>query len=160
MEKKSTIFSYIAQIMIVFGFAMLMLNIFCIIFGENAKDFSALFEFGNVGIPVNIVFQFLCVSALIVFFRFIFFTDVVIKKMDIWLRTIGLLMTVIITIVGFIIAFHWFPVNMWQPWVMFFLCLVLSFLGSLFVMILKEKIENKRMEEALRKIKKDEERIV
>ena len=97
MEKKSTIFSYIAQIMIIFGFAMLMLNIFCIIFGENAKDFSALFEFGNVGIPVNIVFQFLCVSALIVFFRFIFFTDVVIKKMAIWLRTIGLLMTVIIT---------------------------------------------------------------
>ena len=80
--------------------------------------------------------------------------------MAIWLRTIGLLMTVIITIVGFIIAFHWFPVNMWQPWVMFFLCLVLSFLGSLFVMILKEKIENKRMEEALRKIKKDEDRIV
>lgn len=160
MEEKNTIFDYMAQTMIVFGFTMLIQNILCFVFGESAKGFSSLFELGDMGISVKIVFQFLCISVLIILFKFIFFTDVIIKKMPIWLRTICLFTAVIITIASFIIVFHWFPVNMWKLWVMFFLCFGISVLGSLLVMILKERLENKRMEEALRKMKKNEERKV
>ena len=157
MEEKKTIFDYLAQVMIVFGFAMLALNIFCLAFGSSAKDFSALFELGNQGISVKIAFQFLCVSALITGVRFVFFTDVIIHKMPIWLRTICMLGFVVIIIAVFIILFHWFPVNMWQPWAMFFVCFGISFIGSYLVVIAKEKAENKSMEEALRHLKEQEE---
>lgn len=156
MEEKKTFFDYLAQVVIVFGFSMLVLNIFCLAFGNSAKDFSALFELGNQGISVRIAFQFLCISALITGVRFVFFTDVIIQKMPIWLRTICMLTFIVIIISVFIIIFHWFPVNMWQPWVMFFVCFGLSFLGSYLVVMVKEKAENKRMEEALQHLKEKE----
>ena len=157
MEEKKTIFDYLAQVMIIFGFAMLVLNIFCLVFGNAAKDISAIFELGDQGIPVGITLQFLCVSFLIAGVRFLFFTDVIIQKMPIWLRTVCMLTFVVIIIAAFIIIFNWFPVNMWQPWAMFFVCFGLSFLGTYTVVIVKEKVENKRMEEALRRLKEEEE---
>ena len=156
MEEKKTILDYLAQMMIVFGFAMLTLNIFCLVFGDSAKDFSTLFSLGDQGIPVQVVLQFLCVSVLITVARFVFFTDVIIQKMPIWLRTICMLFLIVTIITAFIVIFHWFPVNMWQPWVMFFVCFGLSFLGSCFVVMVKEKVENRRMEEALQRLKEKE----
>lgn len=156
MEEKKTIFDYLAQVLIVFGFAMLVMNIFCLAFGSSAKGFSSMFQLGNQGVPVETAFQFLGVSALIVAVRILFFTDIVIKRMPIWLRIICMLIMVILITAGFIIVFDWFPVNMWQPWVMFFVCFGISFLASCLVMILRERIENKRMQEALQRLKERE----
>lgn len=156
MEEKRNIFDYLAQVLTVFGFAMVMMNLFCLIFGDSAKGFSAMFALGSKGIPIEIAIQFLLISVLVVGARLIFFTDTFIKKMPVWLRTICMLALVIIIITFFIIAFHWFPVNMWQPWVMFIISFLLSFLGSYFVMILREKVENKRMADALQRLKEKE----
>ena len=158
MEEKKTIFDYLEQVMIIFGFTMLILNIFCMVFGNAAKDVSAICELGNQGISVRITLQFLCISVLITGVRFVFFTDVIIQKMPIWLRTICMLSFIVIIIAAFIILFNWFSVSMWQPWVMFFVCFGLSFLGSFFVVTVKEKVENKHMEEALRRLKEKEEK--
>lgn len=146
--------------MIVFGFSLLMLNLFCLAFGDSAKGISALFALGSKGIPVSIAFQFLCLSAAIIFLRFLFFTDAVIPKMPIWLRSVLMLTLTTAAISAFIIFFHWFPVNMWQPWCMFLLCFALSFLGSLFVVTCKERLENKKMEEALKKIQQKEDKLL
>lgn len=156
MEEKRNIFTYLAQVMIVFGFAMLVLNIFCLIFGDSAKDFSAMFELGNRGIPVEIAFQFLVVSILIVGARFLFFTDFVIKVMPVWLRTVCMLATVVLLIASFVAVFGWFPVDMWQAWAMFLFSFGLSFLGSYLVMVVRERVENRRMDEALRRLKEKE----
>ncbi|MDE7271254.1 MAG: hypothetical protein K2N81_12375 [Acetatifactor sp.] len=153
MEKKKTIFDYLAHVMIIFGFTMLGMNIFCLAVGNSAKGVSTMFELGSQGIPVKIAFEFLCLSALIVGVQFVFFTDIFIKRMSIWLRTTCMLSAVLIIIIVFVIMFHWFPLNMWQPWVLFFVCFGISFLGSCLVMTIKEKIENRRMEEALQRLK-------
>lgn len=157
MEKRKTIFDYLAQILMIFGFAMLMLNIFCLAFGESARGFSAMFELGGRGVPTGIAFEFLCISAIVTGLRFVFFTDTLIKQMPLWARTVCMLTAVILVIVVFIIAFGWFPANMWQPWTMFFLCFGISFVGSWLVTTIREKQENRRMEEALQKLKKQEE---
>lgn len=157
MEEKKTVFDYLAQTMHIFGFSMLTLNVFCLIFGNSAREFSEIFGLGNQGVPVGIAFQFLCISTLITGTRFVFFTDIVIKKMSIGVRTILMLSFVIIITAAFIILFHWFPVNMWQPWVMFFICFGLSFAGSCFFVTVKEKAENERMKKALQQLKETEE---
>ena len=156
MEEKKTIFDYLAQVLLIFGFAMLMLNIFCLIFGDSAKGFSAMFELGSKGVPVNVAFQFLCVSILTVGARFVFFTDIFIKEMPVLLRTVCMLTIIVMLIVVFAAMFHWFPVGMWEPWAMFFLCFGISFLGSYAVTRIKEKAENKRMEEALKRLKQND----
>lgn len=156
MEEKKTVFNYLSQVLIVFGFAILTMNIFCLAFGNSAKGLSPMFALGSRGLPIETVFQFLLLSAIIIGLRFVFFTDIFIKKMPIYLRTICMLTSVIIIMTAFIAVFHWFPINMWQPWVMFFICFIVSFLGSYFVMILKEKTENKRMAEALQRLKETE----
>lgn len=153
MEDKKTILDYLAEILIVFGFSMLIMNIFCLIFGNSAREYSAMFALGNRGIPANICFQFLFIAFLTTGNRVLFFTDMLIKNMPIWIRTICMLSIIILIIAVFAVIFHWFPVDMWQPWVMFLICFGLSFLGSYFIMVIKEKTENKRMEEALRKLK-------
>lgn len=157
MEPKKTIFDYLSQVLVIFGFTILVINIFCYIFGNSAKDFSSMFALGNQGIPLAVVFEFLCVSALIAGVRFVFFTDVLIRKMPLWLRMVCMLTSVVLLLAVFIIVFQWFPVTMWQPWVMFFLCFGISFLGSYLVMTVKEKTENRRMEEALQRLKDQEE---
>jgi len=156
MEEKKTLFDYLSQIMIVFGFSMLILNIFCLVFGSSAKNFSAMFELGNRGIPIEIAFEFLCLSVLITGIRFLFFTDICIRKMPVWARTICMLASVVIVIAVFIVLFGWFPIHMWQPWVMFFICFGISFVGSYFVMRIKETTENRKMKEALDRLKEKE----
>lgn len=153
MEKRKTMFDYLAQVLMIFGLTMLTMNLFCLAFGDSAREFSAMFALGGRGIPVEIAFQFLCVSVLVTGLRFLFFTDTFIREMPLWLRTVCMLTAVILVIAGFITAFHWFPVNMWQPWAMFFLCFAVSFVCSWLVTVIREKHENQRMEEALKKIK-------
>lgn len=156
MEKRKTIFDYFAQVFTIFGITMLVINIFCYLFGDSAKEISAMFALGSQGVPLPVAFEFLCVSAMITVFRFVFFTDALIQKMPLWLRTACMLASVVLVIALFIMAFHWFPINMWQPWAMFFLCFGVFFLGSYLVMAVKEKTENRRMEEALQKLKSKE----
>ena len=156
MEEKRTIFDDLAQVMIIFGFTMLVLNIFCLAFGASAAEISAIFALGSQGIPVSVSFQFLCISVLLTGARCVFMTDRIIKKMPIWLRCVCMLTFAVILIAVFIICFRWFPINMWQPWLMFFLCFGVCFVGSCLFTALKERAENRRMEEALQRLKEAE----
>lgn len=156
MDEKKTIFDYLGQIITIFGFAMLVIHLFCLFFGDSAKDFSSIFALGSRGISTETAFQFFLISVLITGLRLLFFTDLLIKKMSVWLRTVCMLGSGVLLTAAFILAFHWFPADMWQAWAMFFVCFGISFLGSCFITTLREKLENRRMEEALRRLKEKE----
>lgn len=154
MEERKTIIDYIEQVMKIFGFSIVMLNIFCILFGESAKDFSGMFALGKEGLRVVTMLQFLTLAVWIVFCRFLFFTDIIIKNMGTVWRTFCMIGAILVVMVIYITAFQWFPKDEWLPWVMFVLSFFICFVVSLAVMAFKERIENKRMEEALEKMKK------
>ena len=61
MEEKKTVFDYLAQVFVVFGFAMLVMNLLCLVLGESAAEISTMFALGRRGIPVEVVFQFLAI---------------------------------------------------------------------------------------------------
>ena len=79
MEEKRSILDYLAQVLLIFGFTMAVINLFCLTFGASAKGFSAMFALGNEGIPVEVVFQFFMIAIFIVALRFVFFTDALIR---------------------------------------------------------------------------------
>ncbi len=156
MEEKKTIFDYVAMTFTTFGFSISWLNLFCFLFGEEAKEVSSMFSLGSNGLSTATMVQFLAVSAITTIIRYLFFTDVFIKKMSIVGRTACMVLSEVAMIVVFVLWFDWFPTGMWLPWVMFILCFGVCFVVSTVVTMWKEKIENRKMEEALVKLKKQE----
>lgn len=158
MKNKETIFDYIGQIFLIFGFTIVCLNIFCVLFGEDAREYSTIFSLGKEGLGVSTMLQFLLASTAIVTLRFLFFTDRIIKNVSVAIRTAGMFISIILIMMMFIAGFRWFPVDMWRSWTMFFICFGISAGVSTAVSVLKEKMENKKMEDALQRLKKEEER--
>lgn len=155
MEERKTIFDYVGTIFSTFGFSVVLLNVFCLLFGEQAQDFSSIFSMGKEGLSTETMMQFLGAAVLMVFLRFLFFTDRIIKNMSVVLRTLCMVLTAIGIVVIFILRFGWFPVDQWLSWFMFFLSFGICFLVSSLIAVLKEKSENKKMEEALARLKQE-----
>lgn len=156
MLKKSTIFDYLTNVMVIWGISILSLSLFCFLFGESAREYSTIFELGNAGLSVTTLIQFLCLAVVISALRWTFFTDVLIKKLSILVRSILMFASVIATVGVFAAVCKWFPVNQVLPWVMFFVSFTVCALVSVAVSVLKEKGENKKMQEALERLKGEE----
>lgn len=156
MDNKPTIFDYLSQVFMIFGITMLLLNIFCLMFGESAKDFSAIFSLGSSGLSVKTMLQFFLAIAITIVFRFIFMTDLLIKKMSITARIIVMFIAVFLNIVVFIILCDWFPANDPIAWTMFLVSFAVSCMVSTVISISKEKYENRQLSEALQKLKEEE----
>lgn len=158
MEDRKTIFDYIVQIFVVFGITICILNVFCLLFGEDAREYSTMFSLGKSGLTVSTMLQFLLASVCTVCLRFLFFTETIIKNMTIAVRTICLVVAEVAVIVVFIVTCGWFPTNMWKPWAMFFLCFGVCFIISIAVTVIRTRLENRKMEEALERLKKQEQK--
>ncbi|MCM1122352.1 MAG: hypothetical protein NC416_07205 [Eubacterium sp.] len=157
MEERKTIFDYIGHVFLTFGFSIVALNIFCILVGEDAQEVSSIYSMGKEGLAVATMMQFFGVSACITGLQAFFFTDVIIKRMSIAMRMVCMLTSIVAVIAVCATVFDWFPVTMWQAWAGFFITFALCFAGSLFFVTLKEKTENRRMEEALQRLKEQNE---
>lgn len=152
MEGRKTIFDYLGQILMSFGFTMLCMMLIVMLFGEQESNYSAFFALGSEGLPISVMFQYLGLSVIVVMLRMVFFTQGLIRKMGVGARSICMVVSMLIVIIGFIWLFGWFPVNRWEPWVMFLLCFACCFAGSTAVVALKNKMENKRLAEGLSKM--------
>ena len=156
MDNKPTIYDYLSQVFMAFGITILLLNILCLMFGESAKEFSAIFSFGSLGLSVKTMLQFLLAIAITIVLRFTFMTDIVIKKMPLAARIIAMFTAVFLNIVVFIILCGWFPKNNPMAWIMFLISFAVSCTVSTMVSLFKERTENRKLEEALKKLKEEE----
>lgn len=153
IEEKKTIFSYIYQVFGIFGFMIFCMQIFTYLLGDSAKEISSLYSLGKEGVPQNVMLEFFCVSVVIVLLRYAFFTDRWIKRMSVFKRSLCVVIGIMILFSVFIYLFHWFPMNMWEPWVMFILCFGVCYGGSLAVTAVKMKGENEKLEQGLKRLK-------
>lgn len=155
MIKKNTIFDYLINVMVVYGISIISICLFCFLFGEEVKDVSSIFSLGNAGISITTLIEFLIISIIISGLRWLFFTDIIIKNLSITFRC-ALMVTCVIILVGvFAAVFKWFPVNMAMPWIMFFICFFICASVSVGVSLLKEKSDNKKIQDALNKLKEE-----
>ncbi len=155
MEEKKTIWDYIGQVFFNFGMIMVILILIYSISGDSAKGYSSMFSYGSEAIGLTTMFQYLMLSILFLGARILFFTDLVFKRLCRVGRLLGMLSVIIAIIVLFIFLFDWFPVGYWKPWLMFFICFGVSAIISIVVSIFKERSENRKMEEALRRLKEE-----
>lgn len=156
MDNNFSVLKYLSQVFTIYGITSGLLNIFCILFGKSAYGFSTIFSLGNSGVSVATSFQFLLAVSLIVGLKFIFMTDILIKKMPLAARIIVMFAGAFATMIVFIFAFGWFPADMPIAWIMFIVCFIISCAVSTLISVLAEKQENRRLEEALKRYKEEQ----
>lgn len=149
MNKKNTIFDFLGQVFIIFGATVICLTFFVAIFGEAAESVSTIFQLSDSGIAIATLLQYLLLAFIITALKMIFFTDAIIKKASIAVRTVAMFVSVIIAIAVFAAVFGWFPVNMWQAWLAFFVCFAVCATISIVISAIKEKSDNKKLQAAL-----------
>ena len=157
MDNKPTVLDYLAQVFMIFGITVLTLNVFCLLFGDSAREFSTIFALGSEGLKVRTTLQFLLAIAITIVLRYIFMTDLIIKKMPLVARIISIFAAAFLNILIFVILCGWFPVDNLMAWIMFLISFAVSCTASTAISIFKEKTENRRLEEALNRLKEEEE---
>ena len=154
--KKNTIFDYVTNIMVIWSVSVLSLCAFCALFGEMAQGYSSIFQLGDKGLSLATLMQFFFLAAVITSLKWLFFTDSVIKNGNMLQRSILMFACVILSVALFAAKFQWFPVNQVKPWLMFFLCFFFCAAVSVTVSVLKEKSDNRKMQEALERLKEND----
>ena len=130
-------------------------TILCFWLGEGEKGISGMFELGAEGLSVGLILQLLAISAIISLLRILFLTNCIIRTMSLVSRTVLMVLSTLVVVVFFIIRFHWFPANHWEPWALFLLCFLVSLGVSAIVTGFRERAANKKMEEALERFRKE-----
>lgn len=153
MEKRKHLFDYLGQILIIFGVSMMAISVFCAIVGEEARGYSTMFVLGGKGVPIKTIFQFLLSSICIQLLRILFFTDILIKRMSVVKRTVGMVVSVLILIGVLAAVFGWFPVDDPKCWGCFLISFAICFTVSVLLSTIKERAENRRLAAGLQQLK-------
>ena len=156
MENRPTILKLLQKVFVIYGITTLILNIFTLIFGDAAKEMSTIFSFGNEALGVKTAMQFLLAVVILVLIETLFTTDILIKKMKISMRICLVFVSIFAVISLFVAVFGWFPTDLALPWIMFIICFAISSAVSTIITAFSEKQENKKLDEALKRFKGEE----
>ncbi len=154
MEENKTIFNYLGQIFAMFGIIVLMFVILGSLMDEEMREYSSLFALGKAGLSMSTLLQLFVLSVIISVGNNIFFTDRWIKNMALVVRIICFFVLIIFSMVFFCCAFSWFPISNVKAWIGFLLSFLVCTTVSIVIIRIKEKVENKKMDQALQSIKK------
>ena len=156
MENRPTILKFLQRVFVIYGITTLILNIFTLIFGDAAKEMSTIFSFGNGALGVKTAMQFLLAVVILVLIETLFTTDILIKKMKITMRICLVFVSIFAVISLFVAVFGWFPTDLALLWIMFIICFAISSAVSTIITAYSEKQENKKLDEALKRFKGEE----
>lgn len=156
MKRKEDVFRYFTQIFVIYALMMIFISIFAFFVGEDAKEYSSFFELGNQGVTLKTAAQVFLMSVLITTLRFVLFTDGLISRVSLTLRTCLMFFFVVLLITLFALWFGWFPVNDLEAWGYFLACFAACAFVSAYIMAWKTERENKEMEEALKRLKEEQ----
>ena len=155
MEKRYTILAFLSRVFMIFGITTVLLNILCLIFGDDAFGYSTIFSLGAAGVSVKTSFQYLLALTIVMLLRMVFMTDMLIKNMSITARIVSVFIGVLVVTVVFVFTFGWFPANDPLAWFMFIVCFAISCFVSVIISTVAERQENRRLDEALKRIKEN-----
>lgn len=157
MTKKNTIFDFFTQVFVIFGATVLWLAVFCRLFGEDGKAVSTIFQMGAEGIGLSTLTQFFIMAVLITTLRMLLFTDIIIKNWSIAVRTIVMFASIIVMVAVFAGIYGWFPFDMFEAWIAFLVSFAICAVVSFIVSTIKEKSDNKKLQDALERFCEGEE---
>lgn len=156
MEEKKTVFDHISGLFATFGIVVVIFMILVRVIGDAAFGHSLFFEYGSRALPINLLCQWFVLSVFISILKELLFTDRWISRMSMFVRIVLFFLAVTIVIVLFVIVFKWFPLNDVKAWIGFFASFAICSAVAAMISRTKEKAENLKMEQALKRYKGDE----
>ena len=156
MEEKKTVFNYISQLFAIYGVVVTIFLVINFIVGNEAGSVSTLFSLGSTGLSARTLIELFILVVIVTAADNIFLTDLVIKNMPLVVRNILFFAVILVTITVFAAVFGWFPLNNVLSWIGFIVSFSICAVISSVLMRLEENAENKKMQEALKKYKKQE----
>ena len=154
MEDRKTIFEYIAQFFTTYGIMVVIFIVINLVIGDNARSVSTLFALGSDGLSAAMLLELLLLAFIITAAQNVFLSDILIKDMALIVRNVLFFLTIMIAITVFVIIFGWFPINEVGAWIGFIVSFAVCTAVSAVFMRLEERAENKKMQEALNRLKK------
>ena len=154
MDDNKNIFDYIKQLFTSFGIVVLLFIAINIIIGNEAGSVSSLFALGAKGLSTATLLQLLFLVLIITAAQNIFLSDLVIKNMALVVRNILFFATIMAAITVFAVVFGWFPLNNVAAWIGFIVSFAFCSVISSVIMRFEENAENKKMQDALNRLKK------
>ena len=112
MENRPTILKFLQKIFVIYGITTLILNIFTLFFGDDAKEMSTIFSFGRDALGVKTSMEFLLATFILVFIENLFMTDAIIRKMKTTIRICLMFVSIFVAVfIGVIIKlfFQYLP---------------------------------------------------
>ena len=154
MEEKKTVFNYISQLFAIYGVVTMIFVVINLIIGNEAGSVSTLFSLGSTGLSTITLIQLFILVVIVTIDDNIFLTDLVIKNMPLVLRNILFFAVILVTITVFAAVFGWFPLDNIGSWIGFIVSFSVCAAVSSILMRMEEKAENKKMQDALNRLKK------
>lgn len=151
MEENKTIFDYLGQLFATYGITVAILMVLTILIGEHTNDISSLYSLGNRGLSIQTLAQLFLFSVIITISQIAFLTDKWIKNIQMVIRNILFFGTICVTVA----LFSWFPIGNIKAWIGFLISFILCSTISVGITRLAENAENKKLEQALKKLKED-----
>ena len=150
--KKRLVF-FIESLLQIFAVIILIFAIATVLIGKEAESFPNLFMTGNKGIAINTFFQLFTFSFFISILRFVFFTDVFLKKTNLILRNIFFFILTIAVFVSIALICHWIP-DRPLIWILVLVSYSLSTAISILITHFFTKKEDEKLNDALIKMQK------
>ncbi len=150
MKKRMVLF--IESLLLLFAVIILIFAITTVLIGKEAEKFPNLFILGNKGISVQTFFQLFAFSFLISLLRFVFFTDVFLKKTGLVLRYVLFFVLTIAVFVIISLIFCWIP-NKPFIWLLVLISYSVSTVISILLTIFFTKKEDEKLNNALTEMK-------
>ena len=154
MDEKRTVFNYIGQMFSIYGVMIVIFIVINIFIGNEAGSVSTLFSLGSAGLSTATLLELFLLVLIVTAAQNIFLTDILIKSMALIVRNILFFATILIAITAFAAVFGWFPLDNVAAWIGFIVSFTLCAAVSAFLMRLEENAENKKMQEALKRLNK------
>lgn len=143
--------SFIRETMYIFAFDMLMLIVLAYFIGEDAKEISTMFRLGSEGLALETMVQYFLSAVVIAGWKSFFFSGKVFRKMMVLWRTVGMLFAAAVSMVCFVAACGWFPINSVEGWAGFVVSFIVCFVVSASCMIYRTRRQSRKYEALLQK---------
>jgi len=122
-------------------------------FDPGLRETSSLFALTPIGITYNTILQIFMGSVILAAVSAFLFSERFLYKMKFLLRTVIFLLMVLILFSLFSIIFKWFSVNDPMGWLGFFVSILVCFLISIGLTLVKQKLEGKKYNKLLESYK-------
>lgn len=155
MEKQFTIFDFLGEALILFSITILFVTGSSYLFGKEAVGLSSLFQLERKGIALPTILQLLVFSILLEASKILWFSQRLFQALHSGIRMVGMLGSIVLLVFCYAVNFHWFPVDEVYAWVWFGGSLIICVSGTFVTLVVKKKLENKKLEEGMRRYRKE-----